>query len=121
MLDEEVLFGIELRQRHRALEVEREPLLYTAHAHSLGQVQEQREVQDYRGGEDRVAGQEVYLDLHRVAEPAEDVYVVPTLFGVAPRRVVVDLDDVRDVSVESRVHLWLQDMLTPRAWRPPWS
>src|SRR5215208_6685436 len=89
-LDEKIMFGIPLQQRHRALEVEREPLLNAAHACTLRQIQKQRQVQDYGGGKDGVAGQEVYLYLHRITQPAEDVYVVPALLGVAAGRIVVD-------------------------------
>jgi hypothetical protein len=69
----------------------------------LREVEEEREVEDDGRGQNRVAAEEVDLDLHRVAEPAEDVYVVPALLVVAARRVVVDADDVREVLVELRV------------------
>src|SRR5215207_5042074 len=108
-LDKEVVFGVELGQDHRALEVEREPLLDAPHPSPLRQVQEQRQVEDYGRGEDRVPTQEVDLYLHWVAEPTEDVYVVPALLGVAAGRVVVDLDQVGDLPVELGVELGLQD------------
>src|SRR5215213_2639312 len=98
-LDKQVMLRIQLWQYHRALEIEREPLLDSAHACSLGEIQEERQVQDYGGGQDGVAGQEVYLYLHGIATPAEDVYVVPALLSVAAGRVVVDPDDVGDVLV----------------------
>src|ERR687893_2180610 len=108
-LDKEVVLGVELGQHHRAIEVEREPLLDAPHPRAPREVQKERQVEDQGGREDGVAAQEVYLDLHRVAEPAEDVYVVPALLGVAAGRVVVDLDQVRDVAVELGVELGLQD------------
>src|SRR5215204_167880 len=114
LLDEEVVLWVELGQGHRALEVEGEPLLDTAHPGPVREVHKEGEVQDYRGGEDRVAGKEVYLDLHRVAQPPEDVNVVPALLGIAARGVVVDLDDVRDVSVELGVLLGVEDALKDR-------
>ena len=61
---------------------------------ALREVHEQREVEDDRRREDRVAAEEVDLDLHRVAEPPEDIDVVPAFLVVAARRVVVDADDV---------------------------
>src|SRR5215211_1644691 len=109
-LYEEVVLRVELRQDHRALEVEREPLLDTPHPRSLGQVQKQRQVEHEGRGEDRVARQEVYLYLHRVAQPAEDVYVVPALLGVAAGWVVVDLHQVRYLAVELGVEVGLQDI-----------
>src|SRR5262249_31886763 len=39
-LNEEVVLGVQPRRRHRALEVEREPLLDAAHARALRQVHE---------------------------------------------------------------------------------
>ncbi len=57
-------------------------------------------VERERRGKDGVAAEEVDLELHRVAEPTEDVDVVPTLFVVAARWVVVDADLVVEVLVE---------------------
>src|SRR5437868_742356 len=82
-LNEEIVFGIEPRRVLRRLEVEREPLLNAAHARALRQIHEQRHVEDDRRGEYAVAAEEVDLELHRIAEPAEDVDVVPALFVVA--------------------------------------
>ena len=82
--------GIEGRRVLRALEVEGEPLLYADHARTLGQVHEEDQVEHQRRGEDRVGAEEVDLELHRVAQPAEQVDVVPALLGVASGRVVVD-------------------------------
>src|SRR2546421_71976 len=109
-LDEDVVFGVETGRGHRRLEVEGEPLLYALHADALSEVEEEREVEDDGRGEDGVAAEEVNLDLHRVAEPAEDVYVVPALLVVAARRIVVDADDVREVFVELRVDFRLKDV-----------
>lgn len=52
------------------------------------------------GSKDRVTTQEVNLDLHGVTHPAEDVNVVPTLFVVTTRWVVVDADFVEHIAVE---------------------
>src|SRR6185436_246230 len=68
-LDEEIVFGIEARRVHRALEVERQPLLDPVHARPLGEIEEERDIEHDRRGENAVAAQEVDLQLHRVAEP----------------------------------------------------
>ena len=75
----------------------------------MGEVREQREVEHDRRGENRIAAEEVDLDLHRVAHPPDDVDVVPALFVVAARRVVVDPHDVREILVQVGVLLGLQD------------
>ena len=99
-LDEEVVLGVEARRNHRRLVVEAQPLLDAAQAGALGEIAEQHQVEGQRRGEDRVAAEEVDLQLHRVAEPAEDVDVVPTLLVVAARRVVVDAHLVVHVAVQ---------------------
>ena len=84
LLDEDVVLGRQGRVgRLRALEVEAEPLLHALLAGAGGEVEEQGEVEHERRREDRVAAQEVDLDLHRVAHPPEDVDVVPPLLVVA--------------------------------------
>ena len=75
----------------------------------MGEVQEERQVQDDRGGQDGVAAEEVHLDLHGVAHPSEDVDGVPALLVVATGWVVVDANHVVDVAVELRVGLRLED------------
>src|SRR5215469_4581598 len=95
----------------RALEVERQPLLYALEARSLRQVGEKHQVKYQWRGQDGVTAQEVDLDLHRIAEPAEDVDVVPAFFAVTPRRVVVDTHLVVDVAIEVGIKPRLQDVL----------
>ena len=109
-LDEDVVLGVDARRRRlRALPVEAQPLLDARQAGPLGQVEEQGQVEHQRGGEDRVPAEEVDLDLHLVAEPPEDVDVVPALLVVAAGRVVVDAHHVVDVAVEVGVALGLED------------
>ena len=80
------------------------------------------EVERERSGEDGVAAEEVDLELHGVAEPAEDVDVVPAFFVVAAGRVIVDADLVVEVLVEIGVELGLEDDARGRrAWTLPWS
>src|SRR6266545_4875108 len=102
---------------HRALEEEREPLLRPLLPCPLREVAEQREVEHDRRSEDRVAALEVHLDLHRVAEPPEDVDGVPAFLVVAARRVVVDRDLVVDVAVELGVLLRREDRVEHRHLR----
>ncbi len=109
VLDEEVVLLHVARGRVRALEVEREPLLDARAAGAACEVEEEREVEHDGRGEDRVAAEEVDLDLHLVAEPAEDVDVVPAFLRVAVRRVIVDADFVVEVAVEVGVGLGLED------------
>src|ERR1044072_4017060 len=93
-LDKDVVFRVESRRCLRRFEVEGKPLLHPLHSGPLGQVKEEREVQHNRRGEDGIATEKVDFYLHRIAEPAEDVYVVPAFLVIAARWIVVDADDV---------------------------
>ena len=88
------MFGIEPGRAHWRLEIERQPLLHALHVGSLGEVEEQSEIQNDRRREDRIAAEKIDLDLHLVAEPAKNVDVVPTFFVIATRRIVIDLHNV---------------------------
>ena len=112
-LDEEIVLGIEALAGLRRLEVEAQPLLYAdglERWRALGEIEEQDQVERDGRGEDGIAAEEIDLDLHRIAEPSEDVDVVPALFVVAARRVVVDADLVEDVLVEVGIELGLEDV-----------
>ncbi len=85
---------------HRALEEEAEEALDAVTSGTRGEVAEKREVEQQRSGEDRVAAEEVDLDLHGVAHPAEDVDVVPAFFVVVAWRVIVDAHLVIDIAIE---------------------
>src|SRR6202034_730778 len=76
---------------------------------ALGEVEEEDEVKRKRRGEDGVATEEIDLDLHRIAEPTEDIDIVPSLFVITARRVIVNADLVVNVLVEIRVKLGLKD------------
>src|SRR5712692_3317482 len=107
-LDEQVVFRVEGRCAHGAFEIEGEPFLDDLARHlaaALRQVHEQNQVEHDRRRQDRVAAQKVNLDLHRVAEPAEDIEVVPAFLVVTARRVVVDTHLVVEVAVELGVEL----------------
>src|SRR5436189_6368542 len=83
LLDEEVVLGVQAGGELRALEVEREPFLNARQSRPAGEIKEQCQIEHDRGREDRVAAQEVDLDLHRIAQPSEDVDVVPPFLIVA--------------------------------------
>src|SRR6202007_2909269 len=89
-LNEYVVLRVNFRRVHGGLEIKGQPLLDAAHTGALSKVHEQNDVQHQRRGQNRIPAQEIDLDLHGVAEPPEDVDVVPTLFGVAARRIVLD-------------------------------
>src|SRR4051812_32420496 len=99
-LNEQIVFRIEPRRMHRALEVERQPFLDAVHAGALRQVEEERDVEHDRRRENAVAAEEIDLQLHRIPEPADEIDVVPAFLVVAARRIVVDPDDVAQVLVE---------------------
>ena len=77
---------------HRALEEEAQEALYAVASGACCEVAEQYEVEAEGSCEDRVAAEEVDLDLHGVAHPAEDVEVVPAFLVVVARGIVVDAD-----------------------------
>src|ERR1035437_8239866 len=85
-LNEEIVLRVQLRRVHRALEVERQPFLHARHAGALREIHEQRDVEDDRRREDAVSAEEIDLELHRIAEPAEQIDVVPAFLVVAARR-----------------------------------
>ena len=107
-LDEEVVFGIELRRAHRALEIKAKPFLDAVHSSALGEIEKQNEIENQRRGENRIAAEEIHLDLHFVAEPSENIDIVPALFVVAARRVIVDADLVIHLAVEIGIQFRLQ-------------
>src|SRR5207244_1425462 len=85
---------------HRTLEIEGEPILNANPTRPLRQVDEECQIENQGGGEDGIPALEIDLDLHRISEPPEEVDVVPALFGVTARRVVLDPHLVKNVSVK---------------------
>src|ERR1022692_3917828 len=82
-LDEQVMLGIQSGRRHRRFEVEAQPLLDADTAQlrrTLCQVEEEHQIEHDGRSQDGIAAQEIDLDLHRIAEPSEDIDAVPTLF-----------------------------------------
>jgi hypothetical protein len=80
VLDEDVVLRVDSGSVLGTLEMEGQPFLDALHASSLGEVEEQSEVKNQGRGENRIAAEDVDLDLHGVAEPTEDIDVVPALF-----------------------------------------
>src|SRR5215468_5228803 len=94
-LNEQIVLRIQPRSRHGRLQVEAQPLLYAQPPQlvtALCQIEEQHQVKDDWRRQDRIAAQKIHLDLHGIAQPPEDVDVVPALFVIAARRIVVDAD-----------------------------
>src|SRR5438270_13046183 len=90
-LNEEIMLGIQARSRHWRFEVKAQPFLNTNSAQSwrsLCEIEEEHQVENDGRGKNRIAAKEVHFDLHGIAEPAENVDVVPSLFVVAARRIV---------------------------------
>ena len=89
---------------------------------ALRQIEEQHQIEHDRRRQNRVAAQEIDLDLHRIAQPSEDIDVVPTFFVIAARRVIVDADLVVNLPVQLGIKLRLQNVLEhATAWTLPWS
>src|SRR5271167_929770 len=79
-LDKEIVLRVETLARLRRLEVETQPLLNAdgpERRSALGEVEKQNQVECDGSCEDGVAAEEVDLDLHGIAEPSEDVDIVP--------------------------------------------
>jgi len=61
---------------------------------ALGKIETARYLDRKRGGKDRIFAKKIHLDLHLLAEETRDVNVVPSLFVIAARTVIADVDDV---------------------------
>src|SRR5271155_2775048 len=111
-LDKQIMLGIEPRRGHRRLEVEAQPLLNAEAAKAcrpLGEIEEEHQIEGDGRGQNRVAAEKIHLDLHRIAEPPEDVDIVPTLFVITTRWIIVNPHLVINVLVEVGIKLRLQD------------
>ena len=108
-LDEDVMLGIQPGRGHGSLEIERKPFLNAAHTRALRQVQEQNQVQDQRRRQNRIAAQKIDLDLHRIAQPSENVDIIPAFFGVAARRIVIDPHGVIEILIQFADKAWAEE------------
>src|ERR1700675_1754330 len=97
------MLRIQTRRCHRRFEVEAQPFLNPETAQlwrALCEVEEENQIEHDRRGKNGVAAEEVHFDRHRIPEPSEDIDVVPTLFVVATRRVIVDPNFMENIAVE---------------------
>src|SRR5271166_7137268 len=97
------MLRIKSRRSHRRLEVKTQPLLNAEPPQlrrALREVEEEHQIKHNRRSQNRIAAKEVDLDLHRITKPSEDIDVVPALFVVAARRVIVDANLVIHVAVQ---------------------
>ncbi len=85
---------------HRALEEEAQEALCAVATVACCEVDKEAEVEAEGCCEDRVAAEEVNLNLHRISHPAEDIDVVPAFLVVVARGIVVDTYLVVVVGVE---------------------
>src|SRR5213083_393535 len=105
LLDEEVVLGVQALRKLRALKVEGQPFLNPRQSGAAG------EIEDDRRREDGIATEEIDFDLHRIAEPSEDVDVVPPFLIITAGWVVVDPDLVIDLAVQLGIQVGLEDVL----------
>ena len=110
---------------HWRLEEEAQEALDAVTAGTGCKVAQQTEVEQQWCCKDRVAAEEVDLDLHWVTHPAEDVDVVPALLVVVARWIIVDAYLmiilgvlVVAVAVEVWLLLWLLLITLFLAWYP---
>src|SRR6267378_8511148 len=110
LLNEEVVLGVQALRKLGTLKVERQPFLNARQSGAAGEIEEQREIEHDRRREDGIAAQEIDFDLHRIAEPSEDIDVVPPFLIITAGWVVVDPDLVIDLAVELGIQLGLLEL-----------
>ena len=96
-LDKQIMLRIELRGAHGAFKIKRQPFLNPPHPAALCQIHEQNQIKYDRRGQDAVAAEEIDLDLHGIAQPAENIDIVPAFFVVPTGRIIVDADFVIEI------------------------
>ena len=77
----------------------------------FAKIDQQHQVEHNRRRQNRVAAQEVDFDLHRIAQPSEDIDVVPTLFVITAWRIIVNANLVENIAVQLGIKLGLQNVL----------
>src|SRR5438105_8566147 len=87
------MLRIQPRRSLRRLPVKAQPLL-DADIRQLwsafGQIEEKNKIERNRSSQNRIAAEKIHLDLHRITQPAEDIDVIPALFVIPTRRIIVD-------------------------------
>ena len=99
---------------HRALAEERQPRLDAAHACTQCQITENNQVERDGSSKNGVTAQEVNLDFHRIAHPAENIDVVPCFLVILTRRIVVDAYLMINITVQVRIFLRFEDIVDNR-------
>src|SRR5580700_9553193 len=92
-LNKQIMLWVQSRCAHGGLEVEAQPFLDSdspQFGSALRQVKEEHQIQNQRCCQNGVTAQEVNLNLHGIAEPSEDVDVIPTFFVVTTWRIIVN-------------------------------
>ena len=96
---------------HRALAEEGQPRLDAAHACTQCQITENNQVERDGSSKNGVATQEVNLDFHRIAHPAENIDVVPCFLVILTRRIVVNAYLMINITVQVRIFLRFEDIV----------
>ena len=99
---------------HGTLEEEAQETLCAKAASARSGIGEQYEVENQRRSQDGVAAKEVDFDLHRVAHPAKDIYIIPAFLVVVARRVIVDAHLMVVVGIEVGLLFRYEDALQRR-------
>jgi len=94
MLDKDIMFGNHIGRMQWALEVERKPFLYSVEANSLSKVHQQHEIESNRSSKYGITAKEVDLNLHGITQPTKYVNIVPALFIIFTRWVIIDANFV---------------------------
>ena len=84
------------------LEEQAQPFLRAGRTAALGQFHEPAQVETHRGGEDGIPVLTANPQLHRLTQKTCDVDIIPTFLRIAPRREVIDLDEVIRFVAEHR-------------------
>src|SRR5581483_4024811 len=99
---------------HGRLEVEAQPFLNAKSFElfaALGEIHKQYEIKNNGGSQDGIAAQEIDFDLHGITQPSEDVDIVPTLFVITTRRIIVNANLMGEIAIQVGVKIGLKNVL----------
>ena len=111
---EQIVYRLMLEVVHRALAEEGQPRLNAAHACTQCQITEKNQVERDGSSKNGVAAQEVNLDFHRIAHPAENIDVVPCFLIILTGRIVVDAYLMINITVQVWIFLRFEDIVDNR-------
>src|SRR5256885_17165521 len=114
------MFWIQPRRSHGRLKVKAYPFLdanVLQFGSSLRQVEEQDQIENDRRRQNRVTAEKIDLDLHGIAEPAEDIDIVPTFFVITAWRIIINADLVENIAVQLGVKPRLQNVFQHAKFR----